>query len=129
VVNVNAIQDRIVVKLLSAFQGKSTVPITTTPQQSSTSANASSSSKQVPIGPQPALIPSTGIKIYDEIGKAMIGNPLNPPDPVIVTKLASIGIGPDKLLSTEANATIKAALNTGITEGQKLIVTRVIFLS
>jgi hypothetical protein len=39
------------------------------------------------------LLP-TGIKIYDEIGQAMVGNPLNPPDPGLVTKLASIGIGP-----------------------------------
>jgi hypothetical protein len=38
-----------------------------------------------------------------------------------VTKLASIGIGPGKVPSTEANDTIKAALNTGITEGQKMI--------
>jgi len=36
-------------------------------------------------------------------------------------KLASIGIGPGKRPSTEANATIKAALQTGITEGQKMI--------
>ena len=51
----------------------------------------------------------------------MIGNPLNPPDPGLVTKLASIGIGPGKTPSTEANDTIKAALQTGITEGQKMI--------
>ena len=51
----------------------------------------------------------------------MIGNPLNPPDPVLVTKLASIGIGPGKTPSTEANDTIKTALQTGITEGQKMI--------
>jgi hypothetical protein len=40
----------------------------------------------------------------------MIGNPLNPPDPVLVTKLASIGIGPGKTPSTQSNDTIKAAL-------------------
>ena len=55
----------------------------------------------------------------------MIGNPLNPPDPVLVTKLASIGIGPGKVPSTEANDTIKTALQTGITEGQKMIDARV----
>jgi hypothetical protein len=111
--NVHAIQDKIIVKPLSAFQGKATPA-----QQAATNA---SSTKQVPIGPQPALIPTTGIEIYDEIGKAMIGNPLNPPDPGLVTKLASIGIGPGKVPSTEANNTIKAALQTGITEGQKMI--------
>ena len=51
----------------------------------------------------------------------MRGNPLNPPDPVLVTKLASIGIGPGMTPSTEANDTIKQALQTGITEGEKLI--------
>jgi hypothetical protein len=117
---VHAIQDKIVLKPLSVFQGKAATPLPQ-PTTAATSANASSSSKQVPIGPQPALIPTTGIKIYDEIGKAMIGNPLNPPDPGLVTKLASIGIGPGKTPSTEANATIKAALQTGITEGQKMI--------
>ena len=42
------------------------------------------------------MLLSIGIKIYDEISTAMIGNPLNPPDPPFVTKLASIGIGPGK---------------------------------
>jgi hypothetical protein len=115
--NKHAIQDKIVVKPLSAFQGKAAaVPTTTTATTTNTS-----SSKQVPIGPQPTLIAPTGIKIYDEIGKAMIGNPLNPPGPGLVTKIASIGIGPGKSPSTQANDTIKAALQTGITEGQKMI--------
>lgn len=51
----------------------------------------------------------------------MIGNPLNPPDPVLLGKLASIGIGPGKVPSVDPNATTKAALQIGITEGQKLI--------
>ena len=118
--NVLAIQDKIVVKPLSEFQGKAT-PTTTTQPSAATSSTNASSSKQVPIAPKPTLIAPTGIKIYDEMGQAMIGNPLNPPDPVLVTKLASIGIGPGKTPSTEANDTIKAALQTGITEGQKLI--------
>ena len=78
-------------------------------------------SKEIPIGPQPSLIAPTGIEIFDEIGVAMEGNPLNPPDPTLVTKLTSMGIGPGKVPSTEANDTIKAALQTGITEGQKMI--------
>ena len=40
------------------------------------------------------MIAPTGIKIFDEIGQAMIGNPLNPPDPTLVYKLESIGVGP-----------------------------------
>ena len=115
--NVHAIQDKIIVKPLSAFQGNET-----TSPSAVTQANAS---KEIPIGPQPSLIAPTGIEIFDEIGAAMIGNPLNPPDPVLVTKLASIGIGPGKVPSTEANDTIKAALQTGITEGQKMIDARV----
>jgi hypothetical protein len=114
--NVNAIQDQISVKPLSEFQGNTTTPLSTTAATTQTNA-----SKEVPIGPQPTLIAPTGIKIYDEISTAMNGNPLNPPDPGLVTKLASIGIGPGKVPSTESNDTIKAALNTGITEGQKMI--------
>jgi hypothetical protein len=106
--NVHAIQDKIIVKPLSAFQGK-TVPSkpTTDPALSN----------EVPVGPQPSLIAPTGIKIYDEIGQAMAGNPPNPPDPGLASKLASIGIGPGKTPST----TMKAALQTGIAEGQKMI--------
>lgn len=110
VANVNAIQDKIVVKPLSAFQGTAVPPKPTADAGIST---------DVPIGPQPSLIAPTGIKIYDEIGQAMVGNPLNPPDPGLVTKLASIGVGPGKTPSTEAK--LKAALQTGITEGQKMI--------
>jgi hypothetical protein len=120
VANVNAIQDKIIVKPLSAFQGKAATPPQQPAATTGTAANASSS-KQVPTKALPELIAPTGIKIYDEISQAMIGNPLNPPDPVLVTKLASIGIGPGKTPSTEANVTIKTALQTGITEGQKMI--------
>jgi hypothetical protein len=123
--NVQAIQDQISVKPLSEFQGNTTTPLSSSTTTTATTQTNATSSKEVPIGPQPALIPTTGIKIYDEISTAMIGNPLNPPDPGLVTKLASIGIGPGKVPSTEANDTIKAALNTGITEGQKMIDTKV----
>ena len=37
-------------------------------------------SSQVPTKPQPANIPTTGTKLYDELGQAMINNPLNPAD-------------------------------------------------
>ena len=118
--NVNAIQDKIIVKPLSAFQKNPTNATFTSPL-SKLQASQANASKKAPIGPQPGLVASTGIKIYDEIGAAMIGNPLNPPDPVLVSKLASIGIGPGKVPSVDANATTKAALQIGITEGQKLI--------
>lgn len=119
--NVRALQDKIVIKPLSLFQTNQTAP-TSTSQPALAGTNVSS---QVPIGPQPYLIPRTGIKIFDEIGAAMNGNPPNPPDPTLVTKLAGIGIGPGKTPSMNANDTIKAALQTGITEGQKLVNQRV----
>lgn len=129
VANVHAIQDKIIVKPLSAFQENAAMVIADTTQLPSatvrTTGTNASSSKQIPIGPQPTLIAPTGIKIYDEIGKAMIGNPLNPPDTTLVTKIASIGIGPGKTPSTEANDTIKTALQTGVIEGQKMIDARV----
>jgi hypothetical protein len=116
VVNVIAIQDQFDVKPLSVFQRK---PAT---QPTTGQANAS---QAIPIGPQPTLIAPTGIKIFDEIGQAMTGNPLNPPDPALVDKLESIGIGPGITPSTQANDTIKAALQTGISVGQKMIDTKV----
>ena len=72
----------------------------------------------------PALIsdiPKIGIKIYDQIGKATIGNPPNPRNLQLVSKLEIIGIGPGKTPSTEVNETIRKALQVGITQGQKLI--------
>jgi hypothetical protein len=110
--NVNAIQDQISLKPLSAFQGnKTSKPLSA----------ATTTTKEIPIRPDPALIPNLGIKVYDEISQGMIGNPASPPDPQLVTKFASIGIGPGKTPSTEDNDTIKTSLQTGITEGQKMI--------
>lgn len=77
--------------------------------------------QQNPVSPHPPFIPITGIKIYDEIGTAMTDNPLNPPEPALVKKFASIGIGPGKTPSTQANDTVKQALEKGIQEGEKLI--------
>ena len=81
--------------------------------------------QQNPVSPKPSFIPTTGIKIYDEIGTAMTDNPLNPPDPALVTKFSSIGIGPGMTPSTQANDTVKKALKMGIQEGEKLISTQV----
>jgi hypothetical protein len=110
--NVHDIQDKISLIPLSVFEGNTT---------NTQAADETTLSSQVPIKPQPANIPTTGIKLYDELGQAMINNPLNPPDPSLVAKLASIGIGPGKIPSVESNDTIKTALQTGIQEGEKLI--------
>lgn len=122
--NVHAIQDQISLEPLSAMVQGQAPPPPPPPQQQQAAAAAlfvPSELQQNPISPRPPFIPLTGIKIYDEIGQAMIGNPLNPPEPALVKKLASIGIGPGMTPSTQANDTIKQALQTGITEGEKLI--------
>jgi hypothetical protein len=103
---VNAIQDQISLKPLSAFQGKAT------------SEPLPAASKEISVTPDLAQL---GLKVYDKISQGMVDKPPNPPDPGVVTKFASIGIGHGKTPSTEANNTIKTALQTGITEGEKLI--------
>jgi hypothetical protein len=110
--NVNAIQDQIIIKPLSEFQGNAT---------SKSLSTRTLASKEIPIKPEPTLIHNLGVKVYDEISQDMVGNPSSPPDPHLATKFASIGIGPGKVPSTEANDTIRTALQTGITEGEKLI--------
>ena len=114
--NVHDIQDKISLIPLSVFEGNTT---------NTQAVDEMTISSQVPIKPQPANIPTTGIKLYDELGQAMINNPLNPADPGLVAKLAKIGIGPGKISSVEANDTIKTALQTGIQKGEKLIDARI----
>jgi hypothetical protein len=63
------------------------------------------------------LIPTTGINIYDEIGQDMADYPPPAADSEVVAKFANIGIGPGLTPSD----TIRAALENGITEGEKLI--------
>ena len=113
VANVTALQDKLLLTPLSVFGQNAT--------SSQTIATATNASKQVPIGPQPALIPTTGIKIYDEIGQDMADNPPPAPDSEVLSKFATIGIGPGLTPSDTNNDTIRAALENGITEGEKLI--------
>ncbi len=74
------------------------------------------------------MIPASGIKIYDEISQVMAANPPNPPDSQLLSKFASIGIGPGKTPSKDAanNDTIKKALETGIARGKKWIDAKVV---
>jgi hypothetical protein len=123
--NVHAIQDQIKVMPLSVYQSNSTSSSTSNNVASMATTKTNESDTQVPTNPRPQFIYTTGIKIYDEISAAMVGNPLNPPDPELVKKLASIGIGLGKTPSTQANDTIRKALETGITEGEKLIQAKV----
>ena len=64
--NVNAIQDQLMLTPLSLL-GRNI-------SSAETLTSETNASKQVPIGPQPALIPTTGIKIFDEISKDMADN-------------------------------------------------------
>lgn len=107
--NVHTIQDEITLKPLSIFKGNGTSTLLTP------------SSNEIPTQPNPDLLPSMGIAIYDKISQGMVGNPPNPPAPQLVSKFGMIGIGPGELPSKEANDTIRAALKYGITEGQKMI--------
>jgi len=111
--NVNSIQDNLMLTPLSVF-GQNT----TSPQPVTSETNAS---KEVPIGPQPALIPTTGIKIYDEIGQDMVDNLPPVADSEVVAKFATIGMGPGLTPSDTKNDTIRVALENGIAEGEKLI--------
>jgi hypothetical protein len=111
--NVNAIQAKLMLTPLSAF-GRNT----TSPQPVTSETNAS---KQVPIGPQPSLIPTTGIKIFDEISKDMADNPSPVADSEVLAQFATIGIGPGLIPSDTKNDTIRAALENGIAEGEKII--------
>jgi hypothetical protein len=114
--NVHSIQDQFNLSPLSAQGiGNSTSSATTVPV---TSSNAS---KEIPVAPDPALIPITGITIYDEIGKDMARNAPPEADSAALAKLKTIGIGPSLTPSQSANDTVKQALENGITNGQQLI--------
>ncbi len=114
--NVNAIQDQVGIVPLSVLQGKAAL-------QSSSQQTSSNMSKEIPVKPQPALIPTSGIKVYDELGQGLVDNSPNPPDPQLLAKFKSIGIGPGKTPSKDAtnNDTIRKALETGIAEGEKMM--------
>jgi hypothetical protein len=112
--NVHAIQNRIKLVPLSVLQGNATSPASPSLQSLQAVVKASNNALN------PAMIPAAGIKVYDAISQAMVGNPQTypPPDPQLLAKFASIGIGPGKTPSREAadNTTLNAALQTGITE-------------
>jgi hypothetical protein len=110
---VHSIQDKFI---LSPISGESVTNST-----SSVLGAGSNDSKDVPVAPDPALIPATGIKIYDEISRDMAENPPPQNDSAVVAKFETIGIGPGMTPSTQTNETIRQALENGITEGEKII--------
>jgi hypothetical protein len=60
--DVRTLQDKFVLSPLSLFEGR-------TNSYTGTTSNAP---KEVPVSPQPVNIPTTGIKIFDEIGKKWV---------------------------------------------------------
>lgn len=124
--NVNSIQDQIKLMPLSLYlnNSNSSSDVTTDIITTTTKVTAKFNESNVPINPAPKFIPTSGIKIYDEIGAAMVANPLNPPHPTLVKKLASIGVAPDNIPSQDSNDAITEALEFGIAEGEKLIAAR-----
>jgi hypothetical protein len=82
--------------------------------------------ESLPPASDPALIPTTGITIYDEIGMDIAANPPPQNDSVVVIKFETIGIGPGKMPSVQVtNDTVRKALENGIVEGEKLIDARI----
>lgn len=115
--NVNALQDQMALSPLSVFEGRNTSSVTTM---------QSNASKEIPISSSPDLMPTTGIKIYDEISKNLAENPPPETDDELVAKFETIGIAAGKVPSTEVkNDTIRKALENGIVEGEKLILEKV----
>jgi len=119
--NVHAIQNQIKLVPLSISQQQGNATSSVSPTLSSIQAVMKVSNKT----PNPAMIPAAGVKVYDALSQAMVGNPQTypPPDPLLLAKFASIGIGAGKTPSTAAatNSTLNAAFQAGITEGEKLI--------
>lgn len=90
--NIHAIQDQIGLVPLSVLQGKLASLSSPLPSRLSLSVLNAIITSQF----RPSMIPAAGIKVYDAISEAMVGNPQSPPDPQLLSKFASIGIGPGK---------------------------------
>ena len=89
--NVHSIQDQFILSPLSVLEGKgnSTSSATTT-----VGAVTNASSKEIPVAPDPALIPKTGVTIYDEISSDMATNLPSQNDSAVIAKFKTIGIAP-----------------------------------
>ena len=108
--NVRALQDKLSLSPISATEG-SPIPVNT----------SVSKSEEIPVSSQPAFMPTTGAKIFDELGNDMIDNPQFQDDAGAVAKFEMIGIGPGLTPSTTKNETILKALEQGIIVGEKMI--------
>lgn len=68
---VNSIQDKFGLIPLSIFETNKNL----TASASTVNGSGSNTSKSIPVSLDPALIPKTGIKIFDEISKDMVDSP------------------------------------------------------
>jgi hypothetical protein len=124
--NVRALQDKFVLSLFSLFEDENRNNTVDTAKTKTKTTIMNTTEKEVPISPQPAFIPKTGIKIFDEISEDMIDNPPYQYDADVIAKFKLIGIGTGLTSPSEETAspnatTIKQALQKGIEEGEKLI--------
>src|SRR5215469_18304185 len=84
--NVHVIQNHVKLVPLSVFQqqGNATSPVS--PSLQSLQAAIKASDKT----PNPAMIPAAGVKVYDAISQAMVGNPQTLPPPEVAAAAAFI---------------------------------------
>jgi hypothetical protein len=115
--NVHSIQDQFILSPLFVLEGKGN----STSSATTTVGAITNASKEIPVAPDPALIPETGVTIYDEISSDMANNLPPENDSAVIAKFKTIGIGPGLTPSKTANDTVKQALENGITNGQQLI--------
>jgi len=113
---VHSIQDKYVLTPLSSLdKGASS---NSTSIEGVTNSNGS---KEIPVSPDPALIPTSGIIIYDEISKDISDNTPPQDDSIVLVKFKTIGIATGLIPSHTANDTVKQALEKGIANGEQLI--------
>ncbi|MFY9871156.1 MAG: DUF1254 domain-containing protein [Candidatus Nitrosopolaris sp.] len=86
---VHSIQDKFVLSPLSVFESNRGSTYAT-----ATARNTGSNASEIPVSPEPALIPKSGIKIFDEISKDMADNPPPANQSSLIKKFETIGIGP-----------------------------------
>jgi len=110
--NVHSIQDQFNLSPFSVNSNSSAIIV---------GGSNSNASEDIPVAPDPALIPTTGIKLYDEISKDMADNTPPQSDSAILVKFKTIGVGLDLKPSHIADDNVKRALEKGITNGEQLI--------
>ncbi|HYX56186.1 MAG TPA: DUF1254 domain-containing protein [Nitrososphaeraceae archaeon] len=71
---IHSIQGKFVLSPLSILGVRELHPTTNSTLSSVVGGSGTNASKEIPVAPDPALIPKTGIKIFDEIRKDIVDN-------------------------------------------------------